>query len=331
MVDERLWNTQQAGYTHNDSPVYTLAGLVNDATEAIDEHKEYGFVSFDAKKAFDRTPWPVVLHKLEKYGIRGELLNIVRSYLSNRRQRVVINGQQSSIKQLSSGVPQGSVLGPLLYKIYMNDIPRYIQHAKVNMYCDDTTLGKPIGDQSDQDLLQSDIDSLGEWANINGLWFHPGKSKTMRFSTPYRPDLPLQPLTLYGEPIQRVSSLTYLGMVLEENLSWDEHIEEKCSKAYVKINLLKPLKMIFPRKAFDNISRLCILSPFDYGAAIYDDCSQDMAAQIEAVQYEAAKLTSGAMHLTSREDTLLELGWTDMATRRNYFKLSLAHRGRYIF
>ena len=133
---------------------------------------------FDFMKAFDKVPHGRLIMKLKSYGIGGPLLEWIEAFLSGRLQRVVINGTSSDWAEVTSGVPQGSVLGPVLFLSYINDIVG-VASSEVRLFADDCVCYRVIDDPSDCDVLQRDIYNLGQWAKTWGMRFHPAKCNVM--------------------------------------------------------------------------------------------------------------------------------------------------------
>ena len=132
--------------------------------EAADNDDNYDVIYLDFSKAFDRVPHERLLRKIKSHGIDGRVLNWIRSWLSNREQRVVINGEKSYWGKVTSGVPQGSVLGPLLFIIYINDLDTGVS-SNISKFADDTKIGRRIVSNDDKVTLQSELDMLQEWAS----------------------------------------------------------------------------------------------------------------------------------------------------------------------
>ena len=140
-------------------------------------------VVLDFSKAFDVVPHQRLLHKLDHYGIRGTTLNWIQNFLTTRAQKVVVDGSSSESARVRSGVPQGTVLGPLLFLTYINDLPSTVSSA-VHLFADDCLLYRPIKCRADQEQLQRDLSALQDWADRWGMCFNPSKCSVLRVSRP---------------------------------------------------------------------------------------------------------------------------------------------------
>ena len=186
---------------------------------------------FDLSKAFDTVPHHLLLQTLRSIGISGPLLGWFHSYLSNRQQRVFIRGHSSSYANVDSGVPQGSILGPLLFIIYMNSIfdLRLSPDSKIILYANDILLYKPIKTPTDISDLQSDVDKIQAWVASHGLQLNISKTKAMLISRcKNKPQLHLH---VNNSVIEVVDSPTYLGVTITSTLNWSSHIENTTKRA----------------------------------------------------------------------------------------------------
>ena len=155
----------QSGFLSGTSTVTQLVELYDHFCKAINNRKEVRIIFLDISKAFDRVWHKGLLHKLRKCGIRGRILAWLTDYLKDRQQRVVINGQASDWGQVRAGVPQGSVLGPLLFLIFINDLTHVIRHCEIRLFADDTCLFIDVNDLMEtQNRLQADLDSIPKWS-----------------------------------------------------------------------------------------------------------------------------------------------------------------------
>ena len=164
LKDINFFTPCQSGFMPGDSTVNQVTLLYNNICKALDDGLEFRAVFFDISKAFDKVLHKGLLFKLRRAGIRGKLLSCFSDYRSNRYQRVIIPGGISTLCHIQAGVPQGSILGPLLFLIYINDIVDDIQ-ANVNLFADDTSLSMIVFDPlAAGPMLQTDIDKITDWA-----------------------------------------------------------------------------------------------------------------------------------------------------------------------
>ena len=173
----------QHGFRKHRSTETQLIQLIDNLAHNIDNRIQTDAILLDFQKAFDKVPHQRLLYKLAYYGISPQAHNWVQSFLTNRTQQVLLEGNMSSPINVTSGVPQGSVLGPLLFLIYINDLPDYIQNnSTVKLFADDTIIYHPITNQQDTNALQEDLDALQRWESDWLMHFHPQKCQTMHIT-----------------------------------------------------------------------------------------------------------------------------------------------------
>ena len=309
-----------------DSTVYQLTHLYHIFTEALDRQKDIRVVFCDISKAFDRV-WHIgLLAKLSRVGITGNLLQWFQNYLANRKQRVVVNGQSSSWASVLAGVPQGSVLGPLLFLIYINDITSEVQSSEVRLFADDTILyifiDNPI--QSAQ-ALNDDLARISQWAREWLVKFSAPKTKTMTISRK-RKHQHAPPLIMNNVTLDEVPSYKHLGVKISNNLLWNEHIEETVVNAGKCMDILHALKHKLDRSTLEKLYVAFVRSKLEYANIVWDNCSKQLSDLIESVQYRAGKVVSGAIHRTSHELLYKELGWDRLEDRRKRQRLKVLYK-----
>lgn len=228
----------QHGFRQRRSCTTQLVGVFHDVGKALDCGKETDMIYLDFSKAFDSVPHQKLLFKLQHHGISGSLLSWFSDYLKGRRQRVVVEGASSSFLDVTSGVPQGSIIGPLLFLIYVNDLPNSAKHSMVPMFADDSKCYRAIQNPEDRNLLQSDLTSLNNWSSMWDLKFNAKKCIAVRFSRK-RDILPPAMYHLSQEPIMFTSSQNDLGILVSNDLKWSPHIANIVAKANRMIGFLR--------------------------------------------------------------------------------------------
>ena len=195
-------------------------------------------VYLDYEKAFDKIDFQILLDKLKAHNITGKLHQWLTNYLSNRRQTVVIQGTKSHEADVKSGVPQGTVLGPLLFLVYINDLHTCVKDCTVSSFVDDTRIKRGIATASDTQILQEALINAAEWSTNNNMKLHEHKFELLTHSKNKKPmrELPFHNQyfvyeTLTGQLIEEANIVRDLGVNISSNLSWTPHINTICDKA----------------------------------------------------------------------------------------------------
>ena len=316
-----LFSPHQSGFRKHDSCVSQLLAITHEIYKNFDASPtlETRAVFLDISKAFDRVWHEGLIFKLKSYGIKGPLLALIVSFLKNRFQRVVLNGQCSTGKEVLAGVPQGSILGPLLFLIFINDLPDRLE-SNVKIFADDTSLFTVMVDSlRSSELLNSDLNFIADWAVQWKMSFNPDPSKqAVEVLFSQKTSIIQHPvLTFNNDVVCSKDSQKHLGMVLDKKLTFSHHLREKISKANKGIGLITRLYKYLPRKTLINIYKAFVRPHLDYGDIIYDNPGNiSFSQKIESVQYNAALAITRAVRGTSREKLYQELGFEHLNDRR---------------
>lgn len=325
LTNNSLLTPLNSGFKKHDSAVNQLIALNDDICKSLEQKHDVRVVFLDLSKAFDRVWHKGLLFKLKQLGITGPLLQWLENYLSERHQRVVIDGHSSGWIRIEAGVPQGSILGPLLFIIFINDIINQIQ-TNIRLFADDTSLFHSIVDNHlAQRLLNHDLQKISEWAAQWLMVFNALKNEAMTLSLKSNPPLQL-PLYFDGTPIKEVTRHTHLGITFSSNMSWKPHVDRVCSRASQRNNILRKLKFRLPRRTLENLFKSLVRPILEYGDVVFDDNSVLLSQRIEAIQLDAARTCTGALLSTNRNSILGELGWNTLADRRKNHKLILYYK-----
>ena len=227
-----LLSPRQCGFRPCDSCTNQLLSTAHELLSVFDDGHEVRGVFLDISKAFDRVWHEGLLFKLRQNGISGELITLIKDFLSCRKQRVVLNGQHSSWADVKAGVPQGSILGPLLFLIYINDLPNGL-NSNAKLFADDTSLFSVVHNITDSaNLLNSDLSKINEWALQWKMSFNPDPTKQAQeiiFSR--KTSQRNHPGLMFNNSIVNVTSIhKHLGMIFDSKLSFDEHLKSVLKK-----------------------------------------------------------------------------------------------------
>ena len=228
---------QQFGFLSNRSCLSQLLLSYSNIFESIENGQYSDVIYLDFKKAFDTVPHSELLFKLWQIGITGPLWSWFQNYLSNRLYYVEIDNVTSTLLLVISGIPQGSILGPLLFIIYINDLPEAITSSSTYLFADDTKLIHSVSTFYDQSL-QSDLDSLSAWCHQWKLSLNPSKCSYIRFSLSHK-ETTVPNYSINSNEIQLVSTQRDLGISISSDLSWTNHINQICAKAYRTLQFIR--------------------------------------------------------------------------------------------
>lgn len=236
-ISQEILSHDQFGFRKNSTTSLACFNLIKIITEAINENTPVTAIFLDMSKAFDYVDHKLLLFKLDKYGIRGKANDWIKSYLTDRNQCVEISKLQknnkiairSKFQGNNFGVPQGSVLGPFLFLIYINDLPNVTNHKTV-LFADDTTVIVKCNDKSTYESeITITLDKIINWLTTNNLKINVEKTKMIQFQTYRRKPLHLN-INHDGKKIEEVSSTKFLGLLLDQNCDWKRHIDYVCDK-----------------------------------------------------------------------------------------------------
>ena len=301
--------------------------MVHAWLQALESRKEIVAIFYDLRKAFDSVPHAPLLEKLGATGLHPHILKWVQSYLTQRSQRVVVGGESSPSLPVISGVPQGSVLGPLLFLIYVNDIANlpFSSSTHLNLFADDMLLYRFIDCPEDVVCLQQDNDLLSSWVSRNHLTLNPSKCKYMLVSRK-RKQTNVPPIFLEGIPLECVETFKYLGVILSSDFSWTPHIEFVCTKAKKLLGLL--YRRFYKSAGSDTLLKLYTMQirpHLEYAAPVWDPFTASNTKKLEDTQKFALKLCCKQWNL-GYQDLLDLANCPTLRNRRLYFKLCTLYK-----
>jgi len=321
LEENNILTPRQHGFRSGHSCETQLILAIDDWARALDSGSRTDVAIFDFSKAFDSVPHRRLLAKIDSYGIRGSTLDWIRSFLSNRSQRVVVNGSQSTWLPVTSGVPQGTVLGPLLFLLYINDISDNIK-SEIRLFADDCILYRKITSDHDTIQLQEDIDKLFHWSVAWQMTFNTKKCHILSIS---RKRLkPLLDYRLGPEHLSVVDSYPYLGVTVSADLRWHHHVDNVCLKASRTLNFIRRNVYHCSPEA-KNLAYTSLIRPLlEYATAAWDPYTAGDTAKLEMVQRRAARFAKKDYRRTTSVTQLLSnLGWDQLADRRSAARLCM--------
>jgi exonuclease III len=326
-IMNELLTDRNSGFKQLDCTINQLVHIVHCIYQGIDSKHNVCSVFLDISKAFDKVYHEGLIFKLKQIGIIGNLLSLLKSYLCDRYHRVVINGSSSDWRPVNAGVPQGSILGPLLFLIYINDIVDQIV-SNIYIFADDTSLMTfidPLDIAGTFATINNDLQKLYEWSLQWRVDFNAMKSTYIIFSKTV--PLPQYPqITMGGKVISQVDHHKHLGIILNSKMTWSKHVDYICEKASRRCNSMKRISSIVPRRTLIHLYKSIVRPVLEYGCVLYDNIDQVYINKIERVQRSAALVCTGGYSLTSNECLLNELGWDKLETRRSIFRLVLFYK-----
>ena len=247
--NNNLIQKHQYGFRKNHSIEYAALHIVNYLNYELDRNRTPTNVYLNFFKAFDTLSHNILLRKLEHYGVCDSALNFMKSYLEHRKQFVQFDECISEMKAIHKGVPQGSILGPLLFLIYINDIPNSSNLFNFLMYADDTTLYcclKDIDSVNKEPVLNSKLKGVQLWLSANKLTLNVNKSNYMLFSKHKNTQLPKLNLQINNSNILSTSEFNFLGFHINTKLNWDTHVNIIGNKISRVIGIIKKITVYFP-------------------------------------------------------------------------------------
>ena len=316
----KLISNNQHGFRSGRSCVTQLLEIIEIWSDLLDNGLPIDCLYLDFAKAFDKVPHVRLVRKIEAHGIKGDLLKWLHDFLDNRSQHVVINNISSNSRKVSSGIPQGSVLGPILFLLYINDISQDIE-SHIKLFADDTKIFRAISSISDNTALQADIDRLLLWSKKWQLPFNIEKCKIIHYGR----DNITANYKMYNNTVFSEETEKDLGILFDCNLKFSAHVRTIVAKANSRVGLL--------RRNFSNLSppiflplyKALIRPLLEYGSVVWSPILKGDQDQIEKVQQRATKLVKTISHLPY-SDRLRHLKLDSLKYRRRRADLIQVYR-----
>ena len=314
MTDNNLFAKSQHGFLAGKSCVTQLLEFLEDVTTALDRGEDVDVIYLDLSKAFDRVPHKRLLKKLWGYGIRGNTHAWIRDFLSNRTQRVKINGSYSESVPVTSGVPQGSVLGPILFLIYINDLPEVIT-VLIKLFADDAKVYRSIADVQHVNQVQISVDKAVTWTNIWEMLFNFKKCKHLHIGSRTDPATYTMNSGTETIEIEKVNCEKDLGVIIDQALNFSKHISTKVSKANQNLGIIFRTFTYMDTDMFLNLYKSIVRPHIEYAVTVCAPLYKKDMITIENVQRRATKLVTSIKHL-SYQERLKKWGLPSLEYRR---------------
>ena len=271
-----LLQDKQFGFRSKHSTTHALISLTESIKNFLDKKDIVSGIFIDLEKAFDTVNHSILCDKLNYYDFRGKFNDLIKSYLTNRKQFVSINGYDSTKLDITCGVPQGSTLGPLLFLLYINDLQNSLKFAKSSHFADDTCL--TYSNKNPKTLetnLNHDLKNLTQWLRANRLSLNVDKTKLLIFKSKYNKNQYQDMIIkLLGKRLEPSTSVKYLGIHIDHNLSWDCHIKEMNAKLSRTNGILSNLRHYVPKKTMLSVYYALFYSHMTYGSLVWSLTTQ---------------------------------------------------------
>ena len=299
LVKNNLLSSKQFGFVSGRSTVTQLLKYLDQCAEITSNGGIVDSIYFDFSKAFDTVPHRRLMAKLQSNGIEGEVLSWIGGFLSGREQVVRVNGELSLPRPVISGIPQGSVLGPLLFVIYINDLPDVVS-SNVLLFADDTKLFRQVSSREDALQLQKDIDALSRWSDDWLLRFNIKKCHVLSMGK-FGNIQHTHRYCLGQEELEHVFEEKDLGVIIDMNLSFQEHISTKINKANSIMGLIRRTFCYLDAELFKKLYTTFVRPHLEYAQSVWSPHLRTQIKQLENVQIRATKLVDGMKNMEYSE------------------------------
>ena len=313
-----LLNAEQHGFRKDHSTIHSIAQFTAYVNSNLDDRTPTYATFVNFRKAFDCVQHDTLLDKLKNLDLSDQVISWIQSYLSSRKQRVLANGIHSTFLTIKQGVPQGSVLGPLFYIIYANDLTKYVRKCKIALYADDTVIY--IADSDSRKAvskLQSDIDALSSWCQANDIKANTDKTKVMVFGSHKSLEtLPPFEVKIDSTPLQVVTSYKYLGITLDSQLNYNSHVNKIISSVASKLKQFQRMRSFLSIKAATLVYKSMLLPILEYGDVFLSAASKANRKKLHTLQNKGLRCALNKGLDTSSALLHTEAGLMKLARRR---------------
>jgi len=295
--DEDYISDKQHGFRSRRSCLTNLLINLEEITRLIDEGHAVDQIYLDFQKAFDKVPHQKLLLKLRRAGIAGNVLSWIESFLSNRYQRVKINGKFSSWRKVLSGVPQGSVLGPLLFILYINDLPCNTKNTSPSIFADDTKVNGKVDTKEESEAIQYDLDALESWSDIWQLKFNLDKCHVLHFGGKNQ----RRDYHLCNTALSHVTEEKDLGVVISEDMKAEKNVARNVKKADKILGMIRRTFSYMNKDMLQQLIKVFIRPHLEYAQQAWSPHLKKDISLLESVQRRATKLLDSIAPLCYEE------------------------------
>ena len=315
----------QHGFRKRRSCDTQLIITIDDLAKGIEAKSQTDVILLDYEKAFDKVSHRHLLAKVHHYGIHGNTFRWISDFLHSRTQLVLVDGQKSEESNVTSGVPQGSVLGPLLFLIFINDLPDCVSSSTVRLFADDTILYRRITSPADSERLQKDLDALQNWESKWLMRFNASKCQAIQVTNKKKP-IPAV-YTIHDQVLEVVNSAKYLGVHLDSQLKFNTHVDAITRKATgTRAFLSRNLSHCSPQVK-EAAYTMFVRPSIEFASSAWDPSTQRNIQKIEQVQRGAARFVVGDFQRTSSVSAMItSLNWPSLQLRRLHSRLVMLYK-----
>ena len=325
----KVLDDAQHGFRKNRSCVSQLVTTLFDFVNTLNNKEQTDAILLDFSKAFDKVDHLGLISKLAHYGIRGPLLEWTSSFLIGRKQCVVVDGKASKLTDVLSGVPQGTVLGPLFFLIYINDISKNLSvGTKIRLFADDSLLYRTIRSAKDCEILQKDLNTLQQWEKLWKMEFHPGKCYLLQISSKKNPVNFVY--NTHNTALTKVDSAKYLGVIIDSKLNWKKQYSSLISSCKQTLSFIRRNLPKAPSKIKEQCYKTLVRPKLEYACPVWDPHHKIHIDNTEKVQRASARFVTGNYRMESGNTliNLKNLGWDTIEERRLQTKVTIFQKGR---
>ena len=325
-----ILNDAQHGFRQKRSCETQLIATINDFNECLNSKGQIDAILLDFSKAFDKVDHKGLLLKLENLGVRGKLLEWVGSFLVGRKQDVMVEGRKSNLKPVLSGVPQGTVLGPLFFLIYINDISESLtEGTSIRLFADDSLLFRTINSPEDSIILQNDLNKLQQWEKKWKMEFHPGKCQLLRITNKIKHFIPAD-YFIHDVKLDLTDSAKYLGVLIDSRLRWKQQYHSVCKKANGVLAFLQRNFSSCPTHIKNKCFSALVRPVLEYGGVIWDPHYETDKEDLEKIQKRAARFVTNnyVYENGNTKSNMQKLGWEPLEERRARSKVTVLYKAR---